>query len=478
MVPRKKPRREKPPLPFPVLLMQKKIKTARQAVFRILEEYQRTGEFVTERLSTLDELVSLESADRRLVREMVSGVIRRKATLETLITSHVNRPRENIEDPLWLLLQMGAYELAFLDSIPPHATVNETTELARYFQRPRWTGIINGTLRSLSSTLTTEPATAPARNAFPVRDGLYRTCQEETFTDPETDPGRYFSAAFSFPPWLVKRWRDQYSFLELLEIGFWFNAPAPLVLRVNPLKTTRDALLEAFASGGILAEPAPMTGAICLQGSHNIPTLPGFAEGHFSVQDLTAMKAVELLNPKPGENVWDFCAAPGTKTSAMAERMQNQGRILATDIKENRLAKIEENKARLGLDIIEIQEISQAGDRLPVGPFDAVLVDVPCSNTGVLGKRVEARWRIKPADLEELPLIQNRLLTAAYERTKPGGRIVYSTCSLEPEENQNVVQSLLDRCEDLTLIESQTHKPGQPSDGGFAALLQKAERGA
>jgi 16S rRNA (cytosine967-C5)-methyltransferase len=267
--------------------------------------------------------------------------------------------------------------------------------------------------------------------------------------------------------------RNQHVYRILEDLGFWFNSPPPLMLRVNLLRTSRESVLEAFARENIPAEAGELAESIVLTASRNVAELPGFTEGDFSVQDLTAMKAVELLNPKPGETIWDVCAAPGTKTTAIAERMQNQGRVLATDIHPARLALIEDNRSRLGLDIIKAQRISAAGDDLPGGPFDAVLVDVPCSNTGVLGKRVEARWRLTPADFEELPGIQSRLLEAACERVKPGGRVVYSTCSIEPEENEAIVAALLSRRPDWKLVEQQTHWPGRPADGGFAAWLQK-----
>ncbi len=416
----------------------------------------------------------LGSQDRRLAREMVSGIVRRQATLDALVTPHIRRARENVEDPLWRLLQMGVYELAFLAGIPPRASVNETTELARFLNRPRWTGFLNGTLRSISQSLLEETTDSPAADAFPVEAGRYRKSRVPCFPDPQTDPEGYFAAAFSFPSWLVERWEARHSFEELVEWGFWFNAPPPLVLRVNPLKTTRAEILERFREQNIPADAGPLPNAIRLPESRNVAELAGFAEGWFSVQDLTAMKAVELLNPRPGETVWDVCAAPGTKTGAIAEHMQNQGRVVATDIHARRLARIEDNKQRLGLDIIDVEAISPDGEILPAGPFDAALVDVPCSNTGVLGKRVEARWRLRPADLAELPGIQRRLLDAGADRIRPGGRLVYSTCSIEPEENENVVESFLKERTAWQLVEQHTHWPGKPADGGFAALLQHA----
>lgn len=475
MAPRKKPMRKKRSVPKPTArdaMLNKPPKTARQVVYRVLEHTHNTGEFFAESLQSLSLKADLNVLDKKLAREMVAGIFRRQATLDALIQAHVKRPRENVEEPLWRLLRMGTYELAFLSHIPPHASVNETTELARYLRRPHWTGFLNGTLRSIARGLLDVISDAPAANAFPLTEGRYRKCAGAWFPDPESDPIGYIAAAFSFPYWLAERWRRERGFMELTELGFWFNSPPPLILRVNRLRTSREEVLELFKQNNIQAEAGEVAESIVLLESQNVTELPGFAEGLFSVQDLTAMKAVALLDPKPGETIWDVCAAPGTKTTAIAERMKNQGQVLATDIHSGRLQRIDENRTRLGLDIIEVQAIGPSGEDWPAGSFDAALVDVPCSNTGVLGKRAEARWRIMPNDLKELPQIQLRLLKAACERTKPGGRVVYSTCSIEPEENQAVVEALLKSRPDWKLVQAQTHWPGQPADGGFAALLR------
>ncbi len=322
------------------LMLNKPPKTARQVVFRVLEHWQTTGEFFGETLQTLSLKADLKVLDRTLAREMVAGVIRRQGTLDALIKAHIKRPRENVEDPLWWLLWMGTYELAFLTGIPPHASVNETTELARYLRRPQWTGFLNGTLRSISRGLLDDQINMPAADSFPLADGRYRKCAGAWFPDPKSDPIGYFSTAFSFPQWLSERWQnllsirsanalsplplgerarvrgldDQHATIQgiagqassgtqstilrgLEELGFWFNSPPPLMLRVNPLRTTRHDVLESFAKENIKAEAGELDEAIVLNESRNVTELPGFAGGLFSVQDLTAMKAVALLRP-------------------------------------------------------------------------------------------------------------------------------------------------------------------------------------
>ena len=183
------------------------------------------------------------------------------------------------------------------------------------------------------------------------------------------------------------------------------------------------------------------------------------------------MQAAVRLAPKPGDRVWDVCAAPGGKTCHLAELMSNTGSIIATDIRPERLRLIEENRERLGADIISPQWIGEDGTGLPDGPFDAILIDVPCSNTGVLGKRPEARWRITASGIIELNRVQERLLSDALARLAPQGRAVYSTCSIEPEENSQLVARVLSRFPGIRFVEEASFLPGQPSDGGYQALL-------
>lgn len=203
-----------------------------------------------------------------------------------------------------------------------------------------------------------------------------------------------------------------------------------------------------------------------------IDRLPGFNDGWFVVQDESAQRVAPLLEPQPGETILDLCSAPGTKTTHLAELMRNEGRIIATDVSEERLKRVDENCRRLGITIVETKVISNETLDLPEGPFDAILIDAPCSNTGVLGKRPDARWRIQPDDLEELSRIQLRLILAAADRLKPGGRILYSTCSIEPEENTAVVEAVGHFRKKLTLEMTSELIPGRTADGGFQSLLR------
>lgn len=321
----------------------------------------------------------------------------------------------------------------------------------------------------------TTPRDTPESRLTEIR---YREIGKDVFPPPETDLPGYITAAFGLPDWLIARWGARFTPDELLQMAKWFDLRQPLTLRVNLLKTTRDELLAEIqeavrAEPSTLVQPGDRPESIRYDGPFRIVDLPGFSDGRFTVQDETAMSAAALLAPQPGERVLDLCAAPGTKTTHLAELMQGEGSIVATDVELGRLRRIEENADRLGFSMIEPLVIREDLTELPAGPFDAILIDVPCSNTGVLGKRPEVRSRITPEDIEELAATQKRLLSAAATLVAPGGRIVYSTCSVEPEENSGVVSQFLEKSTDFELLETQEFLPGKPADGGYQVLLRR-----
>ena len=450
-------------------------RTARGIAFEVLSRHKQTGRFVSKLLDeSLADAPQIHAEDRRLAVELINGVVRRRATLDALITPHVARPRHRIEGELWTLLQLGTYQLAFLDTVPAYAAISETVSLGKGVGRRGWDGFVNGVLRAVQSLLTNESANEPAADALPREDGRYRRLSRTVFADPSTDTAGYLAEAFSFPRWLIDRWQSRFDLSELCRLGFWFDQAPALSLRVNELKTTRDDLLGRLMAQGVPARSGSLAEAIRLAGTLRIDTLPGFADGLFTVQDESAMQAVDLLAPQPGETLLDLCAAPGAKTTHLAERMKNTGSILATDVRGERLRRIEENCRRLGISIVKTVLVSPDGNDLPAASFDAILIDVPCSNTGVLGKRPEARWRINSAQIAELTAQQRSLLRAACQRLKPAGRVVYSTCSIEPEENEQIVRQVLSEFPAMTLVEERHHLPGKPVDGGYQALLRRS----
>jgi 16S rRNA (cytosine967-C5)-methyltransferase len=429
----------------------------------------------------------LTNPDRRLATQLAYGVLRRRGTLDALLRAVVSRQKHEVEPWLWETLRLGAFQLALLTHIPAHAAINETVELAAVFGRPGAKGFVNGVLRALSQLLTGEEILSPAANALPLEAGRYRRLARPVLPDPTAEPVQYVAAAFSLPRWLVEGWHGRFGWDELVRLGFWFAGPAPLWLRVNRLRTERTAFLDALRVANIAAEPGEVADSVRLTDHVTIRELPGYAEGWFSVQDASAMRVAAALNPQPGMRILDLCAAPGGKTTHLAERMNNQGSIVACDVDDHRLKTVSDLARRLGITIIETKCLASAarpasggrkspGDSTldpPDGPFDAILVDVPCSNTGVLGRRPEVRWRLKPADFEHLVPLQTKLLIQAGERVRPGGAIVYSTCSIEPEENRQVVDNVLRALADLQREAEEEQLPGKPADGGYWARLRR-----
>jgi len=307
---------------------------------------------------------------------------------------------------------------------------------------------------------------------LPIEDGGYRKLTRPVLPDPAVLPVEYLAAGFAWPRWLAARWSQRYSWEECLRLGFWFAGPAPLWLRINPLRTNRGAVLAAFAQAGVAAEPGEHPQAVRLLEHAAIRDLPGYDQGWFTVQDESAMQVASALDPQPGSRVLDVCAAPGGKTTHLAELMNNQGQIIACDVEDHRLATLNQLCQRLGISVVEPHRLHpEQNEEPPTKPFDFVLVDVPCSNTGVLGRRPEARWRLKPENFGRLVPLQTKLLLQAGERVRPGGAIVYSTCSIEPEENQQVVRAVLRGMRNLELEAESEQAPGRPADGGYWARL-------
>ena len=305
----------------------------------------------------------------------------------------------------------------------------------------------------------------------PFEPGRYRHLTQPALPDPLARPGFVPGGGYSLPKWLSDRWLDRYGPEECTRLGFWFNAPPPLWIRVNKLHTNRENYRLRLAAALIDVEPGEHPQSLRFPEHHAVRELPGYAEGDFSVQDHSSMLVASALAPQPGMRVLDLCAAPGGKTTHLAELMDNRGQGHRLRHRCQTTRDGDRVCHRLGVKGVETVLVNEDGDP-PAGPFDAALVDVPCSNTGVLGRRPEVRWRLKSTEFEHLVRLQTRLLFQAIERVKPGGAIVYSTCSIEPDENERVIAGVRRAIKGLTLEAEHYSIPGKPADGGYSARMQ------
>ena len=438
-----------------------------------LQQYDETGQYLSDILSQSASMHQLSSNDRAAAVDIASGVMRRRRTLDTLLESQVARPRDKVEADLWRLLQLGAFQVVF-SRTPDHAAVDSTVELAREAGRHQWSGFVNGIIRNIARSLRDDYVDAPSADAIPIRPGRYRGLHQKLLPDPVNRPSQYIGQAFSLPETLAERWTQRLSWNDLLQVCFHSLEVPHTVLRVNRLVATVAGVRKQLLDGGVESTKGAGEWAVRLSHGARIFELPGFREGLWSVQDESAMLASELLAPKPGERILDLCAAPGGKSTHLAELSEDNASIIACDVAESRLHRISENADRLNLKSIQPRLIDRDGHDIPVGPYDAVLVDVPCSNTGVLSRRPEARWRFRVEELDELVQIQTRLLLTAFEHVRSGGRIVYSTCSIEPEETTDLVSAVTKAVRGLTLVHLDLQIPSPSGDGAFRALLQKS----
>jgi 16S rRNA (cytosine967-C5)-methyltransferase len=365
----------------------------------------------------------LSGPDRGLFAELVFGVLRRQGTLDHILSGLLAQPLARQEPQVLIFLRLGLYQLLYLDRIPESAAVNESVNLAKQLL-PRASGLVNAVLR----------------NYLRHKDSV-------TFPDPVAAPAASIAARHSHPAWLVKLWFSQLGEAETELLAEASSRQPPLTLRANTLATTRSDLLEKFAANGITAAPCRFSPfGLMVEGRHHIPGLPGFREGLFVVQDEASQMAGILLDPHPGERVLDTCAAPGGKATHLAQLMDNRGELLAMDNSGSKLPLIQEAAQRLGITIIRTRaaDLLQSG-AFPADAFDRVLLDAPCSGLGVIRRNPEAKWRLMPEDVTRLAAVQKAMLKNAIRMLKPGGVLVYSTCSTSHEENEEVVGDFLSR---------------------------------
>jgi 16S rRNA (cytosine967-C5)-methyltransferase len=411
--------------------------SARELALIALREWRSGKNFADSILARLLRSSDLAAPDRAFVTELFYGILRHLSLLDFWIGSLRS---QHLDHDARDLLRLGLYQLFLLDT-PEHAAVYETVKLAGAKARSLVNAVLRNSLRRKTELV-------------------------------EKARGQELSIRGSHPPFLIERWRKNFGAEKTAALCEWNNRPAPIYARVNRLRISPDEFLSQHSDSERLPQ---------FENFVRLTSIPGEAlgDGHCYIQDPSTAVACVLLDPKPGERLLDACAAPGGKTGYLAELMQNEGDILACDRDESRIMTLRDNLERLGVQIARFVQHDWTSDKpLPAdarSPFDRILVDAPCSNTGVMRRRVDVRWRLTQKDFSRLREEQLRILRAIVPLLKAAGVLVYSTCSIEPEENEAVVETIMREFSFLKLAEEKSMLPFRDGfDGAYAAKLIRA----
>lgn len=397
----------------------------REAALRILHAADTRSMF-TDRMLDGAHAAGGDPRDLALLHELVKGSLRWRGRLDWMLDKRLHMGLQSTMPWVRNVLRLGAYQILFLDRVPVHAAVDESVKLAHKYTHPAAAGMVNSVLRRIAE-------------------------EKDKIEWPAGDDAESLSVWGSHPQWIVERWLPRFGAEGTRALMMAQNRSISTGLRVNTLRNTREELVAALAAEEVearLAERSP--DLVWVDGQNAAGRLAAFNEGLCTAQDESEALVARIVAPEPNERVLDLCAAPGGKCTHIAELMNDEGEVWALERDGHRVASLEATIARLGTKSIHVVHGDGLDHEFPM-PFDRVLVDAPCSGFGVLGRRADARWRKEPTLFEELPALQLDLLFAGARRVRPGGVLVYSVCSFEPEETEEVVAKFLAEHERFTL---------------------------
>jgi len=437
----------------------------------------------------------LAPRDRALAEEVAFGALRRRLSLHLALGSVASRPIAKMQPALAEALRQGAYQILFLDRVPPRAAVSETVDLVKARLGRGASGMANAVLRALARLVTAKGVSAEdlldladPQAALASRGGLFTTLSGALLPDPAADEAGWLGGSYGYPKWMVERWLDRHGRERAERILEWGNTPPPLTARLNRTRfpdwpLADDDAAHAFRRCRDFA-PGEVPGAYTFSPEVPPGELPGLVEGLFTIQDETQVRPARILGAPAGARVLDLCAGLGTKATQLAEMVGPAGSVVALERDGAKLAKAREAAERLAAANITFVEGDALSPReaLPEAegaPFDYVLLDAPCSNLGALDRRPEVRFRAGLAALAGLTAIEIELLASSFALLAPGGALVYSVCSFEPEEGPDLVRAALEGARGLELESESTvlPEPGR-RDGGYAARIVRSEGGA
>ena len=393
----------------------------------------------------------LAEVDRRFLTELVYGATKTAGTLDFILGKYMNRPLAKVPPMVRSILRLAAYQIFFMDKVPPSAAVNEAVEFTKHYSHVGTVKFVNAVLR----TAVREP-------------------QKAKFPAAAENLSLYLSLKFFHPLWLVEKFLADFGEEETRLLLAANNIEPSLILRANTVKISREDLLAKLVAENVVCEPSALApeGIICTK--HDaLANLSALADGLATAQDESSMLTAHVIAPQAGAFIIDACAAPGGKATHLAALMNNRGRVVACDVSDAKLKRIADNAARLGTVIVEplVCDGRRLGEKFPAAA-DVVLVDAPCSGLGVLRRKADLRHKKTPADLVRLPQTQSEILAGAAKAVKPGGMLVYSTCTINAAENDAVTAAFLRDNEDFALVDARQNLP--QNAGNSAAIDQKA----
>lgn len=423
------------------------MKSARQTAFEILLRIQRDGAFSNIAVDAmLCENRDLDSRDTAFVSALVYGTLDRLISLDYNLSLYLTQPIKKLRPELLVILRMGAYQLLFMDKVPDSAAVNESVKLAKNNKSAFAASLVNAILHRV------------AQNGFCLPEG-------------DGDDVERMAVEYACPAWLLSLWIDAYGKENAVAIAKAALEPAPMVVRVNTVKTTAEELIRVLSEEGVTAETSSIDeNALILHNTGSVETLSAFQNGLFHVQDFASQLCCRALDAQPGETVFDVCAAPGGKTFTTAERMNGTGTVESFDIYQSRVELIRKGAARLGLGNVNTYLSDASVFNENYGEADRVLCDVPCSGLGIIGRKPEIRQK-QPKDLELLPELQFQILCCARRYVKAGGRLVYSTCTLNPAENDEVCRRFLSECREFKAVRALPELERGGADSDFLTMM-------
>ncbi|WP_026652695.1 16S rRNA (cytosine(967)-C(5))-methyltransferase RsmB [Butyrivibrio proteoclasticus] len=432
----------------------------REIILSVLMEYDKSDCRKPSLLKdTLDKYDYLETRDKAFIKRVVDGCLERNIQIDYIINSFSKTETGKMQPLIRSLMRMGTYQIMFMDQVPDSAACNEAVKLAVKHKFSGLKGFVNGVLRNIS------------RNKDKIE-----------YPDKESDSSRYLSVCYSVPEWLCQKWEEEYGFERTEDMLKFFLQPRPTTIRVNLSKAQNDSdiadrvkeLKESLEKAGATANINKyIPYAIELEKTDNIRFLPGFSEGEFIAQDVSSMLVTHIADPKRGQNIIDVCAAPGGKSTHAAERVGEEGKVFSRDLSDKKCDLIKENAERLGLSNITTKvHDAKINDSSMRENADILYLDVPCSGLGIIGRKNDIKLNVSRQSMEELTALQWEIVKASWDYVKKGGIMIYSTCTVNRAENQDMVNKI---CEELPfeLVDIDDKLPeGMKSTGkGFIQIL-------